>query len=176
MISWKIHSDIETYFITSTIVEWTPVFYDQDMFKIIIESLKFCAENKGLKIHGYVIMLNHIHLLVSSKRNLSETMRDFKTFTSTQIIKALQRNNRKGFLGILRQAAIHDSKSEKFRVWQRGFHPIGINTEKFYLQKLQYIHQNPIRKGYVIKPEHWFYSSARNYVGDNNYPLEIDIL
>ena len=176
MSSWKVHEDTDIYFITSTIVEWTPVFYDRDLFAVIIESLKFCVENKGLRVHGYVIMFNHIHLLVSSKRSLSDTMRDFKAFTSSQIIKTLRASNRKVFLKIFRQAAIDDSKSEKYRVWQKGYHPIGINTEKFYLQKLEYIHENPVRKGYVIRPEHWVYSSAGNYAGFNNFPLEIDIL
>lgn len=52
---------------------------------------------------------------------------------------------------------------QNYKVWQDGFHPIGLQSEYFYQQKLNYIHENPVRKKYVRKPEHWFYSSARNY-------------
>jgi len=176
MSSWKIHNEISTYFITSTIIDWIPVFKENEFFEVIIDSLKYCSTNKGLKVHGYVVMLDHIHLLVSSENNLSNIMRDFKSFTSKKIVGLLKRRKEEVFLKIFVRAGALEKRNQKYKIWQSGFHPIGIDTEKFYLQKLLYIHNNPVKKGYVIKPEHWFYSSASYYVGNRNYPLEITIL
>lgn len=176
MSTWKVHRQYEFYFITSTIVNWLPVFVDKVFFSIITDSLQYCIENKGLNIHGYVIMLNHIHLLVSCDKNLSAVMKNFKSFTSRRISSLAEKKNMITQLKIFRKAANLDKKSLKYKVWQTGFHPIAIKSEKFYLQKLNYLHRNPVRKGYVSEPEHWYYSSARNYAGLNDYPLEVDIL
>ena len=176
MSSWKIHQEIEVYFTTSTIVEWLPIFVDEVFLRILTKSLTFCIENKGLKIHGYVIMLNHIHLLSSADGNISDIMRDFKTFTSHEIVKILKRKRGRIPLQVFKQAASSDDKCLNYKVWQAGFHPIGIETESFYNQKLNYIHQNPVRKGYVAKPEYWFYSSAGYYEGSGESFLEIEML
>ncbi|MGK7389529.1 MAG: REP-associated tyrosine transposase [Candidatus Cyclobacteriaceae bacterium M2_1C_046] len=176
MSSWKIHQEIEVYFTTSTIVEWLPIFVEEEFLKILTNSLTFCVENKGLKIHGYVIMLNHIHLLSSADGNVSDIMRDFKAFTSHEIVKLLKRNRGSIPLQVFKQAARLDDKCLNYKVWQTGFHPIGIETEKFYNQKLNYIHQNPVRKSLVAKPEYWFYSSAGFYSGYGEGILKIEKL
>lgn len=173
MSIWKVHNEISTYFITTTIVRWMPVFREDEYFKIIAESLNYCFMNKGLKIHGYVIMLDHVHLLVSSENNLSDIVRDFKSYTSKQILGLLKRKNEELMLEIFSMAASKKKRNQAYKVWQSGFHPIGIETDKFYLQKLDYIHMNPVRKGYVVKPEHWYYSSASFYAGTKNCLVEI---
>lgn len=150
---------------TCAIVEWLPIFIDEEYFRILTESLNYCRENKGLKIHGYVIMLNHLHILSSADGNVSDIMRDFKSYTSHEIIKLLKSRNALIPLQVFKQTAKMDKKSQNYKVWQTGFHPIGIETEKFYRQKLEYIHQNPVRKGYVVRPDFWFYSSAGFYAG-----------
>ena len=60
-------------------------------------------------------------------------------------------------------------------VWQDGFHPIAIETVKFFQQKLNYLQENPVRKGFVEKPEHRMYSSARNYILDDHSLIQIEI-
>jgi len=176
MSSWKIQREVKVYFTTSTIVEWLPIFIEEEYFRILIESLNYCRENKGLKVHGYVFMLNHIHMLLSADSNVSDIMRDFKTYTSHELIKRLKIQKCVIPLRVFRQAAKMDRKCQTFKVWQRGFHPIGIETDKFYKQKLDYIHQNPVRKGYVTRPEYWFYSSAGYYAGLGEGSLGIDRL
>ncbi|MEQ9220061.1 MAG: transposase [Cyclobacteriaceae bacterium] len=72
-----------TYFITCQIVGWVDVFSRQTYRDVIINSLSFCIKEKGLLVHAYVIMTNHVHLIVSSKTGrLSDTIRDFKRFSS----------------------------------------------------------------------------------------------
>lgn len=176
MSRWKIQRGVKVYFTTSTIVEWLPIFIEEEYFKILTESLDYCRENKGLKIHGYVIMLNHLHVLSSSDGNVSDIMRDFKSYTSHEIIKLLKSKNTLIPLQVFKQAAKVDKKSQSYKVWQTGFHPIGIESEKFYKQKLNYIHQNPVKKRYVAKPEHWIYSSAGFYEGTGESIVGIDRL
>jgi hypothetical protein len=73
-------------------------------------------------------------------------------------------------------AAEADGKGNRYKVWQEGFHPIAIESERFFLEKLQYLHENPVRKGYVDRLEQWRYSSARNYILDDDSVLMVDRL
>lgn len=180
MSQWKIHDNVNFYFITNTIVEWIPVFVEPKYFLIITDSLNYCIENKGLFLHAYVIMPNHMHMIAScaygSSRNISGVMRDFKRFTSRSISRNLKEDFKKIYLKIFEEVAHRDSLGNDFKVWQKGFHPIAIDTDKFCRQKIDYIHINPVRKGYVLEPEHWYYSSARNYAGLKNVPIQVDLL
>ena len=63
-----------------------------------------------------------------------------------------------------------------FQVWQEGFHPQLIQSEEMLLQKIVYIHQNPIKRGLVDRPEEWRYSSARNFICGDSSVIEIDAL
>lgn len=88
---YQIQDQHAMYFITSTVVDWVDVFTRQRYRDIVIGSMNFCCENRGLKIYGYVIMSNHIHLIVSSEAGiLSDTLRDFKRFTATNIIEEVR--------------------------------------------------------------------------------------
>ena len=84
MSHWKIIPGINLYFITTTIVEWRYVFVSVPLFETIIESLKYCCTHKDLHLHGYVIMPNHVHYIVSNEvaERLSGIMRDFNRYTS----------------------------------------------------------------------------------------------
>ena len=88
------------YFITSTIVEWIPVFTKQEYFEIIINSLSYCRENKGLKLYAYVILDNHVHLICSAD-NLTQIIKDFKSHTAREIIKAAEVDRKKWLLNQL---------------------------------------------------------------------------
>jgi REP element-mobilizing transposase RayT len=83
---YKIRNKKEIHFVTFAVVEWVDVFTRKEYRDIIMESLKFCQKEKGLLLHGWCIMSNHIHLIASAKNeNLSEILRDFKKFTSKQM-------------------------------------------------------------------------------------------
>lgn len=178
MKRWRLHADIDNYFCTSTISRWYPIFTEPPYFDIITKSLIFCRRNKGLRVHAYVIMPNHLHLIISCNKttSLSEIMRDFKRHTSRRLSSLLQQNNRQKALNIFEKAAKNVSQSRNYKIWQNGFRPIGLYSSYFYRQKLNYLHNNPVQKGYVIRPEGWFYSSARNYAGCTNVAMPIDCL
>ena len=178
MSRWKVVPDMKCYFVTTTVVDWQYIFTSIPCFDIIIDSLKYCIKNKFLHVHGYVIMLNHAHYILSTDDGqiLSDVMRDFGTHTSRRLTEFLEQEKRFDLLKVSRRAAEDDGSGNLYRVWQEGFHPITIESDQFFLEKLQYLHENPVRKGYVDRPEQWRYSSARNYVLDDDSIIAVEKL
>lgn len=178
MSRWKVIPDIKCYFVTTTVVEWQYIFTSIPCFDIIIDSLKYCIKNKFLHVHGYVIMLNHAHYILSTDdgKILSDVMRDFGTHTSRRLTEFLEQEKRFDLLKVFQRAAEDDGRGNLYKVWQEGFHPITIESDQFFLEKLQYLHENPVRKGYVDRPEQWRYSSARNYVLDDDSIIAVERL
>ena len=175
---WKIIPGHHLYFVTTTIVEWQYVFTSIPYFEILIESLKHCIAHKGLHLHGYVIMSNHAHYLLSAdpEKSLSDIMRDFNTHTSRQITALLKKEGKTNLLKVFKDAADAEGRGNDYKVWQEGFHPIAVETGHFVAQKLKYLHDNPVRKGYVDQPEHWRYSSARNYLLGDDSVIAVECL
>jgi len=178
MSRWKILPGVNLYFITTTIVEWQNVFVSLPMFEMIIESLRYCVAHKGLHLHAYIIMPNHAHYIVSAEppEHLSNIIRDFNRHTSQRITELLEEGRQTNILDIFQHAAMEEGRSNKYKVWQEGFHPIGIDTAKFFREKLEYLHNNPVRKGFVDEPEHWRYSSARNYLLEDHSTISVECL
>lgn len=178
MSRWKIIPGVDLYFITTTIISWQNVFVSIPLLNAIVESLKHCCTNKRLHLHAYVIMPNHAHYIVStdSPELLSDIMRDFNRFTSQKITTMLEEIYKIEMLEIFHKAALNEGRGNRYKVWQEGFHPIAIDSEDFFRQKLDYLHENPVRKGFVEKPEHWRYSSARNYILDDDSIIAIECL
>ena len=108
------------------------------------------------------------------KPRLSQILQDFKRHTATQIFKELQEDNRNYIQEILMNQK--SNKNEKFQLWQHDNHPIVIESDKFFQQKLTYIHNNPVKQQYVEAPEHWLYSSARNYYFNDHSVIEVDLI
>lgn len=136
---------------------------------MVIESLKFCQKEKGLIIYAWCLMPSHLHMIVSAEegKNLSDIIRDFKKFTSKNIISTIKEINesREWLLDKSSFAAKINTKNKDYKFWQDGFHPISLETNYFIEQKLDYVHQNPVVAGIVAEPEHYLYSSAINYAG-----------
>jgi putative transposase len=168
-------------FITLTVVEWIDVFTRKEYKNLIVESLEHCKRKKGLVIFAYVIMSNHLHLIVqaSGKSHLSDILRDFKRYTANRIIEDLEQNplesRREWMLWHFRNHGRRNSNNKKYQFWQRGNHPFLLFSPKVIRQKLAYIHANPVVQGWVVKPEDYWYSSALYYL-EGRGPLEIDIL
>jgi REP element-mobilizing transposase RayT len=91
--AYRIGDGGAVYFITCIVNKWVDVFTRKMYTDIVVDSLNYCAENKGLIIYGYVLMSNHVHLLLQAKEeNLSDVLRDFKKFTSQTIIRTVEEN------------------------------------------------------------------------------------
>jgi len=161
---YKIYEPTHPHFITCTILHWIPIFTNKESVSIIIDSLKYLQKSDNLKIYAYVILENHLHMVVSSD-NLSQTIKKFKSYTAKEIIKLLHKN---GVKTILEQLAFYKKAHKthtEYQVWQEGFQPKLILNEKMMIEKINYIHQNPVKRGYVDECKHWRYSSARDYEG-----------
>lgn len=161
----------ELYFITTTVVDWVDIFTRPKYKYIIVDSLAYCQQYKGLKIYAWVLMSNHLHVIVSAEvgRSVADIVRDFKKFTSKQVLAELgtnpQESRRKWMLDRFRFAGANDKKITNYRFWQDGYHPELIYSYDFYKQKLDYIHNNPVRQEIVARQEEYLYSSAVDYAG-----------
>ena len=158
------------HFVTSTIVEWLPVFTTSECCNILVESLAFCRANKGLLIHAWVIMDNHFHAVVSGPE-LSATLRDFKKFTARQLLKQIRAEGRIWLLNQLEFYRLPAKIHSDYQGWQEGSHPQALLTDEMFEQKSAYIHQNPVMRGWVVNPEDWRYSSAHEWRRDVAKPL-----
>jgi REP element-mobilizing transposase RayT len=177
---YKATSTDEAYFITITTVGWIDVFTRLNQKYVVINALKHCQQNKGLEIYGYCIMSSHIHLLCKATNGfiLSDVMRDFKKFTSKKIIQTLieePESRREWMLGLFKKACAHLKREQEYKVWQDGYHAEIVETNWFIKQKINYIHNNPVKEKIVTLPEDYYFSSARNYASLEN-DLEVIIL
>jgi len=177
---YKFHEKNGAYFISFATVNWIDVFTRDIYFSAIIESLYYCRKNKGMEIYGYCIMSSHIHLIFrSSLGDPSGLIRDFKSFTSHNIVKLISENHEESrkewMIWMFARAAKKNSNVKSHQFWQQNNHPIEIWSLKVFEQKLNYIHYNPVESGFVMNPEDWKYSSARNYANNDQTILEIDL-
>lgn len=163
------------YLVTFTIVEWLPVFTSGKYCEIIIESFKFCKEEKELELYAYVILDNHLHL-VAFAPNISGVVASIKKHTATQIIKQLKEDKKNWLLTELAFYKKRYKVKSDYQVWQEGSHPQLMLSDSMLRQKIEYIHFNPVKRDLVDRPEHWRFSSARNYICDDHSIIEIDKL
>jgi REP element-mobilizing transposase RayT len=167
---YKIRDQALPHFITATVVDWIDVFTRKSYRDCLIECFDYCIKNKGMILYGYVVMSNHIHMIVQSKEgNLSDLIRDFKKFTAKTILDKIQNepeSRREWMLERFKVATESHSRNKNYQFWQYGNHPEEIYSNKFMWSKLDYIHLNPVRAGIVERASDYIYSSASNYVND----------
>ena len=136
------------YFLNCTIVGWLPVFTRPEMAQIIYDSWLFLQNNQHLTIYGYVILENHLHLIASSP-DLSKEIGDFKSFSARRLIDYLESRNIRTLLKWLRFLKARHKQDREYQVWQEGSHPQQIQGDEMMRQKLEYMHLNPVKRGYV---------------------------
>lgn len=178
---YKVADSTIPHFITFSVVGWIDVFSREQYKEIMIESLHYCAEHKGLTLHAWVIMTNHVHLIISSKNaKLEELVRDIKKFTSKQIIKAIFENpeesRKEWMLNIFRFTGSGNKNNKEFQFWKQDYHPVELTTNDMLEQRLQYLHENPVRSGLVWEAWHYKYSSAIDYYTNEKGLLKIERL
>jgi putative transposase len=161
---YRIFEDGYPYFMTCTIVGWLAVFTRPEAVQIIFDSWGFLKREKDFRLYGYVILENHLHLIASAA-NLSSAVKSFKMYTARHIIDLLEAHGAKVLLRQLRALKLRHKTESEYQLWEEGSKPKQIASDAMMLQKLEYIHNNPVKRGYVDEPVHWRYSSARNYAG-----------
>ncbi len=167
---YKIQDQFATYYLTLTIVKWIDIFSRIEYRDTVVESLNYCINNKGLILNSWVIMTNHIHLVcrVESEIGMSGFLRDFKKFTSKKIaeqVEELNESRKEWLLDKFGFEAKRTGRAEVYKIWKDGNHPIDLSNHSIdIMNKIDYVHMNPVKAGWVDFPEDYIYSSARNYV------------
>ena len=138
---------------TRTVQQAFHLVADADKLRVV-EALRFYHQRGDFRLYAYVIMNNHLHIVLQPMQDstLSEIMRDFKKWTS--------RHNR--------------PKGDADALWERRYDDNQIASQTELRRIIEYIHQNPVRAGLVNKAEDYFWSSARNYAGIAPVALEVD--
>jgi len=167
---YKIRNQEKLYFVSITTINWIDLFTRPEYNELILSSLRFCQKEKGLEIYSWCIMTNHLHLIIGTNdKPLQNILRDFKSFTSTRLRSEIVNSpieSRKDWIKwMMERAGKRNSNNNDWQLWQQHNHPIELSTNKLMDQKLNYIHHNPVKAGFVSEPHHWKYSSAIDYSG-----------
>lgn len=165
---YKIKENEKPYFVTLTVAGWIDVFTRKNHKLVIIESLKYCQKHKGLEIFAWCLMPSHLHMIAraGSKHELWEILRDFKKFTARKILHQISEygeSRKEWMLKYFEYSGKHLKRVSKYKFWQDGNHAEIIYSSKFFYNKLNYIHRNPVNDMIVEKEEEYMLSSARNY-------------
>jgi putative transposase len=154
------------YYVTMTVVGWIDVFTRREYRDIITTNLRYCVEKKNLEIFAYCLMTNHLHMIVRGGENgdLAKLLRGFKSVTGKAILDSVATNPRESrrewlvdrFAFFARTLA----QDTQRQFWHRETYPEEVRTDEFFEQKRHYIEENPVRAGFVDRPEDWHHSSA----------------
>ena len=167
---YKFGDSDKLYFISFAVVNWIDVFVRKEYKDVVLESWKYCQENKGLEIYGWIIMPSHVHMIISSKENkLEDIVRDMKSHTSTALRKGIKNHaaesRREWVTWMMERAGKENGNNNDWQFWQQHNKPIQLQSIEMFHQTLDYIHNNPVEAGFVDKAEDWLYSSARDFHG-----------
>jgi putative transposase len=159
------------YYLTFTVVDWVDVFTRNEYKTVIADSLNYCIDNKGLEVFSWCLMSNHLHLVYRATEGfqISDVIRDFKKFTAKTIldkIKTEPESRRDWMLYRFEFAGKFDNRISKYRFWQDTNHAIQLDNTELIEQKINYIHDNPVRAMIVGRQEDYLCSSACDYAGE----------
>lgn len=163
------------YYITTVVYGRLTVFTRPSFIIPILDSLNYYRYKLDFLILGYVIMPDHLHLLLwpQGASPLSDIMRDFKKFTASRLAHQAEVEHCTAWVDAFERAGAQTGRSHN-KVWQDDFWDELVYSPGKLRRKLNYIHRNPVRAGLVETPEDYPYSSYRNYVQDDNSLIQID--
>lgn len=159
---YRIFETAYPYFMTCTIVGWVPVFTRREAVQILLDSWTYLQQESQLQVFGFVVLENHLHWIAKAP-DLTSIVRRFKAHTAKCLLALLEQRQAHTLLHSFKSLKRAHKIESDHQVWQEGSHPQQVTSDEMLLQKLEYIHNNPVKRGYVDDPTHWRYSSARNY-------------
>jgi putative transposase len=170
---YRINDRAQAHFITATILNWLPVFTTSGCCDVIVRSFAYCREHKALRIYAWVILDTHLHAIVAGP-DLANTIGNLKKFTARELLSQLKTEGRDWLRKQLEFFCARHKTASTHQVWQEGVHPQSIPSDTMMLQKLEYLHNNPVKRGLVAAPEHWRYSSAHEWLGGSEPSFRVD--
>ena len=172
--NYKFHNQSKPYFITFTIVNWIDVFTRRVYKDILVSSINHCINEKGLIVYAWVILTNHVHMVIGTRgEKMENIVRDLKKHTSKAIINEIRENSvesrKEWMLWMFERAGRKNSNNVNFQFWQQHNKPIELDSNEIINQKVDYLHNNPVKDGFVFEPFEYRYSSAIDYAGGKGY-------
>src|SRR5947209_16572671 len=149
----RFHQTRQLHFLTFSCYKRRPNFGTPESRSTFEFSLERVREQYGLCVYGYVVMPEHVHLLVNEPEH----------GTLAQAMQSLKQ-------GVARRLALRGADS----FWQARYYDFNVWSERKFLEKLRYIHRNPVERGVVERPEDWAWSSFRHYLSGDPGPVEIE--
>ena len=162
-----ISRDSPCLFITSVAHDRLPVFRTDALKRIVCAALDEARHSGGFAIFAYVIMSEHFHLITEGTLKPSDTLRFVNGITSHRVISYLKENHYTTSLAKLGDAK--KARGHVYSLWDGHSDVLPLFSERFFMQRVNYIHQNPVRAGLVDRAEDYYWSSVRCW---NRRPLE----
>jgi putative transposase len=177
----KFRNQDKAYFVSFATIHWVDVFIRREYKEVILDSLKYCMEHKGLELYAWCIMSSHLHLIIgTSGAKMEDIMRDMKRHTSKTLLDAIKNNptesRREWMMWMFERAGKRNPNNEKYQFWQQHNKPIELSNPEMTRQKLDYLHENPVEAGFVEHPWEYLYSSARDYQTETKGLLDVMFL
>lgn len=155
-------------FFTATILNWQQLLLSDSYKDIVVQSLKFISDTKRATVYGFVIMPNHVHIIwnINAPYTLAQVQGSFLRYTAIQIKIDLEKSNNLSLKNYKVNAT-----DRKYQFWERNPLSVPLYSQEVFLQKLNYIHNNPLADKWKLcqYPEEYHYSSARYYHKDGGH-------
>jgi putative transposase len=165
------------YYITTSVNKFVKIFKEKKYIECILDNINFYRRKHNFKLLAYVIMPDHLHLLIYPDQDrveeVSSIMEDLKKFTSRKLRKQMEEDKRNKWLSLFKLKK-PKKKNWQYQIWQERFDDLAIYSLEIARIKINYIHNNPVRKGLVEKAEDYLYSSARNYILEDHSIIRVD--
>jgi len=166
--NYKFSDQEKLYFVTFATVNWIDALTRMEYKDIVVDSLNYCVEHKGLEVYSWCIMTNHVHLIIgTNKTTLEDIVRDLKRHTSKSILRTIEENPKESrkdwMLWMFAKAGKKNTNNKNYQFWQQHNHPIELDSYEMLQQRLDYIHNNPVEAGLVDDPSAWQLSSCKHY-------------
>jgi REP element-mobilizing transposase RayT len=171
---FQVSRDNPAYYLTSVAHNRLPIFQKDKIKQIVCNAFDEARRSGGIKIFAYVIMPDHTHLLTDSPRPINEVLRYMNGISAKRLIDHLRSN---GFESSLAKLRIRErEQGHKHSVYEHHPNAFRVTGEDAFMQKVSYIHHNPVRAGLVEHPDEYLYSSAKQWHGRaiDNEPLLTD--
>ena len=179
---YHIEDDSKPHFVSFSVVNWIDALTRVEYKDIFVDSLEYCIKEKGMILHAWIIMSNHVHLILSASEgySISDILRDLKKYTASRIIAAIRDNPKESrkewMLWMFQRAGNRNSKNTRYQFWQQHNHSFELSTNIMLAQRLHYLHENPVRSGQVYEPQDYVYSSATDYCTTKKGKIAVDYL
>jgi REP-associated tyrosine transposase len=158
------------HFITASCYQRCPLLGSQSNRDLFLQVLEQVRRRYGFVVVGYVVMPEHIHLLLSEAEGATPSivMQVVKQIFACRLLRRLRAGRN------LRQGSLWITAVEEGHIWQRRFYDFEAWSERKRVEKLRYIHRNPVTRGLVLAPEQWRWSSFRHYAYGEPGPVLVN--